>query len=236
MLASGSVVRSGAGPAAASDSDRSDQSPTEVTGSVRLGLPTTLSPVPHETTTARRIADGPVQDLADIVLASPMPQDAMVRSGSSGRLRLDRLLGSGFVDALSDGYVVTNHHVISEGPGWNDVRYANRLGGVYASVGASDLDLDGELTEATRLTFMPSDYLDSEHPQRWSIGDGVDDRRFSRLRRGDWLFGRWANNRPGALKSLTEIGALSGLLSTGHRRQTFLFECADRNGHLVAHP
>ena len=79
-----------------------------------------------------------LEDMADIILAFPWADAMVYLEVPEGGDWIG--CGSGFI-VTSDGYVVTNHHVISEGPGWADVRTASGFLG-RASVVSSDPELD----------------------------------------------------------------------------------------------
>ncbi len=79
-----------------------------------------------------------LEDMADIMLASPWADAMVYLEVPEGGDWIG--CGSGFI-VTSSGYVVTNHHIISEGPGWADVRNTSGFLG-RASVVASDPEMD----------------------------------------------------------------------------------------------
>lgn len=107
-----------------------------------------------------------LEDLADVMLESPWLEAMVYLEVPEGGNWLG--CGSGFV-VTSDGYVVTNHHVIEEGPGWADVRSSSGSLG-RASVVASDPELDLALLK-----------LPDDGGPYWFLGFGSS----GALRRGD---------------------------------------------------
>ena len=154
-----------------------------------------------------------LEDMADIMLASPWADAMVYLEVPEGGDWIG--CGSGFI-VTSDGYVVTNHHVISEGPGWADVRIAGGFLG-RAAVVASDPELDIALLK-----------LPHNGDPYWFLGFGSS----AALQRGDgvmivgypgcgqetsssvvWPTASWGG--------VTVIGVSDWDTDTGYRRQTF---------------
>ena len=150
-----------------------------------------------------------LEDMADIMLASPWADAMVFLEVPEGGDWIG--CGSGFI-VTSDGYVVTNHHVISEGPGWADVRNASGFIG-RASVVASDPELDIALLKL----------LDDGGPY-WFLGFGSS----AALRSGDGVMivgypgcGSSGGRLTASWGGVTVIGVRDWDLDTGYRRQTF---------------
>ncbi len=108
-----------------------------------------------------------LEDLADVILAPPWTEAMVYLRVPEGD---DWFCGSGFV-VTSGGYVVTNHHVIVDGPGWAEVRTSNGLLG-QARVVASDPELDLALLKLSEDD-GPFWFLDFGTSAALQRGDGV---------------------------------------------------------------
>ncbi len=109
-----------------------------------------------------------LEELADLVLSPPWAEALVaLETLEDGRWIS---CGSGFI-VTSDGYVVTNHHIIVDGPGWVDVQGFNGFLG-RANVVATDPEHDLALLKLP-YDGSPYSFLGFGASAELRIGDGV---------------------------------------------------------------